>query len=350
MALQDITTALLGWYDKNKRDLPWRKTAGEYAVVVSEMMLQQTRVDTVVPYYNAFMARFPDVFCLARADEADVLHAWQGLGYYRRARNLHKMARTVARNGGVFPSDYKGWLALPGVGPYIAGAVMSIAQGAAQPAVDGNVLRVIARLDANRDDISLGATRKKTEARVLALMPPGSTGDFTQALMELGALVCTQSPRCDMCPLAAQCRAYQSGVVDAIPVKTPKAKPVTVYLWAGVLRCNECVLLVKRQGDGLLAGMWGVPVVEKQRGQSARAQIAGALGRQMPEGKEIGKVTHVFTHRRWEMDVVCFNFEEPLDMGDDAAWVRFDEMNEKAIPAAFKKVLRKVKERGVKDE
>ena len=214
------TAKLLSWYRENRRDLPWRKTSDVYAVLVSEMMLQQTTVETVLGYYERFLERFPDVQTLAAADEEEVLAAWKGLGYYSRARNLHRLAKQVAAEDGVFPGTLEGWQKLPGVGPYIAGAVTSIALGLPHAAVDGNVLRVFSRADGIEDDIMLPQTRKRVEALVRALMPHDATSDFTQALMELGALVCRPvSPDCNLCPVADGCVARERGIVDKLPVK-----------------------------------------------------------------------------------------------------------------------------------
>ncbi len=346
-----MTELFLNWYRKNKRDLPWRKRSDPYAVLVSELMLQQTRVDTVIAYYNAFMARFPDVFALANADEADVLHAWQGLGYYSRARNLHKLAQEVVEVGGVFPTTYHEWQKLPGVGRYIAGAVMSIAQGQVQSAVDGNVLRVISRIDGCTDDISLPASRKKIESRVSALMPTDNTSDFTQALMELGALVCKPtSPLCADCPLRENCTAFKEGTTAQIPVKSPKRKPQRVMLWALAIICGEYILLKQRGDKELLAKMWGVPVFERTDDDFETASIENLLDLKLPRAKDIGCVTHVFTHRLWEMRVQQFYADDFAKPAGNWEWVSFDALPTKAIPTAFAKVLNLVKKTAVQNK
>lgn len=333
------TEAILNWYWYNKRDLPWRKTSDPYAVLVSEMMLQQTRVDTVISYYHRFMEKYSDVKALAQADETEVLAVWQGLGYYSRARNLHRLAKEVAANGGEFPNSYEGWRRLPGVGPYIAGAVMSIAYNMPQPAVDGNVLRVISRLDASRIDIMSVAARKAVTAKVLKMMPEGHVGDFTQALMELGALVCKPtSPNCEVCPVNETCQANIQDVTHEIPVKKPKKKPKTIKLYALAMCTNGHILLEKRNDEGLLAKMWGLPVAEKQKGLSAGNAYQNLFST-VCEGKTLGHVKHVFTHQRWEMEVVLFEVERPFGSNERMEWVRFDELKKKPIPTAFKKVL-----------
>ncbi len=217
------TSALLAWYEANRRDLPWRRTVDPYCIWVSEIMLQQTRVEAVIPYYQRFLARFPTALALADAPEEDVLKLWQGLGYYSRARNLHRGAQYIRDAlGGSLPGTFQAWLQVPGVGRYTAGAVASIACGEAVPAVDGNVMRVAARLFARGEDIAQPRTRLLVEELVRPLIPPGQTAAFTQALMELGACVCVPNPRCLACPLLGQCRARAQGLEHELPVKTKK--------------------------------------------------------------------------------------------------------------------------------
>ena len=333
----DTGRMILLWYQKNKRDLPWRHTHDPYAVLVSEMMLQQTTVDTVLRYYDAFMARFPDAAVLAAADESDVLHAWQGLGYYRRARNLHRAAKMIAQDG-AFPDTYDAVRALPGVGPYIAGAVMSIAYDAPYPAVDGNVQRVIARIFGLHGDVTRPAVRRDIEARVKAMMPPGHAGDFTQALMELGALVCRpKAPDCPACPVRDACAARRDGNAEMLPVKAEKRRPVVVPLWAVVVVSPGAVLMEYRGESGLLARMWGVPLLERTGDTPPDVHVCDLLGIDAGRGRVIGRVTHVFTHRRWDMDVVVYTLDDAPDT--PLSWAAWDKLGELAIPTAFKKVL-----------
>ena len=335
------TAKLLGWYRANKRDLPWRKTSGVYAVLVSEMMLQQTTVETVLGYYERFLERFPDVQSLAAASEEHVLDAWKGLGYYSRARNLHRLAKQVADNGGTFPSTLEGWRELPGVGPYIAGAVTSIALGLPHAAVDGNVLRVFARADGIADDIMLPQTRKQVETRVQALMPRDATSDFTQALMELGALVCRPvSPSCEACPVAEGCVARQRGIVDELPVKKPKGKQQVVNLWVAVAQTPDAVLLEHRRDETLLARMWGFPNVEKQGDRPAEEMLAEKYGIRLPAGQPAGHAVHVFTHRRWEMDILGYKLNEEFPVSGALEWVSWEQFERKPVPTAFMKALR----------
>ena len=336
-----VTELLLEWYDKNKRDLPWRHTNDPYAVFVSETMLQQTRVDTVIAYYENFMRRFPDVFSLAAAPEIDVLNAWKGLGYYSRARNLHRAAKKVAEQmAGRFPNTLEGWLALPGAGDYIAGAVMSIAMGEPCAAVDGNVLRVIARIDGLLVDISTPATRREVKVRVQRMMSPGRTSEFTQALMELGALVCKpKSPGCESCPVASLCTAYKQDAVERIPVKTPKKPPRNVNVNVAIVVSGEYLLMEQRPKGALLAGMWGLPAVEMREGGAPEALLAERYALLLPSGKLIGHARHTFTHQRWEMDVCHYELDKPVPVTDGLEWVKFQDIGGKPVPKAFARAL-----------
>ncbi len=343
---------LLAWYDTNKRDLPWRRRGGAYAVLVSEMMLQQTTVETVLRYYEPFLQRFPDVHALAAADEQEVLACWKGLGYYSRARNLHRIARLVVNEcGGEFPESFSAWRKLPGVGPYMAGAVMSIAFGKAYPAVDGNVLRVISRAFALREDIASPAARKQTEAIVSAMMTEENAGDFTQALMELGALVCRPvSPDCAACPWQKDCAALREGIVDELPVKKPRAKVKSVALWAALIESDNEVLLHYRAGDTLLGRLWGLPVADKQEGAAAETAFFKKYGIQLTHGEAVMHAAHVFTHQRWEMDVVRYKLKKELKP-DHSEWefVSWESIDEKPIPTAFMRILNDVRKRRKSD-
>lgn len=334
-----VTDLLLDWYSENKRELPWRRTSEPYAVLVSEIMLQQTRVDTVIGYYLDFMRQFPDVYALAKASETEVLNAWKGLGYYSRARNLQRTAKIVAEaRGGVFPDTLEGWRELPGVGAYIAGAVMSIALGKPCPAVDGNVLRVISRIDGLRGDIATPAARKDVEARVQRLMPQDRTSDFTQALMELGALICKPtSPECDRCPVADKCTALEQDSVQEIPIKTPKKAPRQVKLIVAMVVCEGCLLMERRGEDVLLAGMWGLPVVELSDDSSHEALMKERYLLELPQGLPIGHAVHVFTHQRWEMDIWFYHLEKQCAVPENMEWVSIGQIEQKPVPKAFQK-------------
>ncbi|MDR9391011.1 MAG: A/G-specific adenine glycosylase [Trueperaceae bacterium] len=273
--LASYAEPLAAWFEARARALPWRVDRTPYRTWVAEIMLQQTRAATVVPYFERWMARFPDVATLAAADEEDVLAAWEGLGYYRRARALHRAARTIAAAGGALPRDDAGWRALPGVGPYTAAAIRAFADGARRVAVDGNVRRVGARLLANP------APRDADLAEALApLLPDARPERGTEALIELGATVCTpRAPACDACPLAPACRAYAAGDVEAYPAPRTRTAVPTRRRWASVHVGDDALWVVRRPPDGLLGGLWGLPQHEDA-----------------PSGRALPPIRHVYSH------------------------------------------------------
>ncbi len=269
---------LLDWYAREKRDLPWRRDPDPYEVWVSEIMLQQTTVAAVVPYYERFVARYPDVTALAAAREPDVLALWSGLGYYHRARNLLKAARVVRdRHGGRVPDELEALRALPGVGEYTAGAILSIGHGVPAPALDGNLIRVGARLSGERGEAVAAATRRRLASFLMAHMPPDSASSFTQALMDLGAGICVpRAPRCLVCPVVEECQARRLGAVEEIPVVPPRPSPIPVVLVAFALgraagRGGLELLLARRPASRLMGGMWDVPSALPRHGESARS-------------------------------------------------------------------------------
>lgn len=303
-----IARPLLRWYDGAQRDLPWRREPSPYKTLVSEFMLQQTVVATVLPYFARFIARFPDVAALAAAGEDEVTALWSGLGYYARARNLHKAAKAVVeRHRGALPSSEEALRELPGIGPYTAAAVAAIGFGERAFALDGNGARVWARLLAERASIDLPATRKALHARGLAEVPAARAGDFNQAVMELGATVCTpRSPRCEECPVAKACGAHAAGDAARIPVrKAKRAKKVVRVACCACVDGAGRVLLVRRQ-SGLLAGTWALPAVELEDDETADRAV-GAAVRELGvvAGRLVarGEVRHVFTHRDVTVEV-----------------------------------------------
>lgn len=315
-----ITDDLMRWYDEVRRDLPWRIDSDPYKIWVSEVMLQQTRVEAAIPYFERFIGRFPTLASLAAADGDEVDKSWEGLGYYSRARNLHSAAREVsARYGGTVPSSYDDFRSLPGVGDYTAGAVLSIAYNKPLPAVDGNVLRVITRLFAISDDIMSAKAKKTVSGIVSELLPADRPSVFNQSLMELGALVCIpKAPRCAECPVAQNCAARQHGLQNSLPVKSSKKKPVEVYLTALLASTPDGSILVRRRpAGGLLAGLWELPnwtdseirpVGAKETvlqdgllHVSANMQFLG-IGR-TEEMRYLGRYTHAFSHRKWILSV-----------------------------------------------
>lgn len=288
-----IRRDLLAWYAASRRDLPWRRTRDPWAIWVSEIMLQQTRVATVVPYFERFMARFPTPLALAEATEDQVLAAWSGLGYYRRARMLHAGARKVALSAEM-PTDRDGLLELPGVGRYTAGAIASIAYGQPVGLVDGNVARVLARVFAIDEDIARGG-RRIAEELADELVPSDEPGAFNQALMELGATVCTpRAPACGACPIAPTCRARAEGRVETLPVVAQKKAPKTERLQALVATLSGRVLLARRRSTGRFGGLWEPPIAEG--GARAKRDLYARVPVRRPLQK--GSVTHVLSHRR----------------------------------------------------
>ncbi|MDD3919792.1 MAG: A/G-specific adenine glycosylase [Eubacteriales bacterium] len=303
-ALKCIPPLLCGWYQNNARELPWRKTRDAYAIWVSEIMLQQTRVEAVKGYYARFMEAIPTVQALSEVPEDTLFKLWEGLGYYSRARNLKRAAIIIMEQyGGVLPANYEALLALPGIGPYTAGAVASIAYGIPVPAVDGNVLRVRARFLNDDTDIALPALQKTARAELLAVMPQDMAGTFNQALMELGATVCLPNcaPACERCPLNALCRGKHRAAF--LPVKTPKAPRRIEEKTVFVLKCEGKLLVKKRTEKGLLSGLWELPNLP---GILSPAQAAKRLTEwnAIPTGDIIQRqAKHVFTHIEWHMRV-----------------------------------------------
>lgn len=300
---KDWPKRLLSWFDANKRDLPWResKPRNPYHVWVSEIMLQQTRTEAVKPYYESWMARFPTIKDLADADEQDVLHQWQGLGYYSRARNLHKAAREMEEKyGSEMPDTADEVRALPGIGDYTAGAILSIAFGKKEPAVDGNVLRVYARLYGIEDDVLKTAGRKKIRTLCEETIPERA-GDFNEALMDLGANVCIpKRPRCSMCPLSSYCLALKEGREEELPVRGKKQPPKEFYAACAICIMDGKVLLHKRPATGMLASMWEFPMVLSEKADTAADELSHFLHVKL-EGP-VWKYKHVFTHRIWYMN------------------------------------------------
>lgn len=301
-----LQRALLGWYARRRRALPWRGARDPYRIWVSEVMLQQTRIATATPYYRAFLARFPTLRSLARARAADVLAAWSGLGYYRRARSLHAAAREVVREHAArVPDDPAAFGRLPGVGRYTAGAVLSIAYGRALPALDGNAARVLSRLDALPVSVREAAGARALWERAAALVPAARPGDWNQALMELGATVCLpRAPRCADCPLRRLCRARALGQADRFPPATPRRAAERVRLACALVVRRGRVLMTRREGP-LMAGLWEPPTVEPGGGAAAaalRRRLAelGLRARLEPTGITL---RHAVTHRAIEAEV-----------------------------------------------
>ncbi|MBA9088035.1 A/G-specific adenine glycosylase [Fontibacillus solani] len=377
-----FSTELLKWYDRSKRDLPWRRQRNPYYIWVSEIMLQQTRVDTVIPYFDRFIERFPAITDLAQAPEEDVLKCWEGLGYYSRARNLQTAARQVVeRHGGVVPNVKSDVAALKGVGPYTTGAILSIAFNQPEPAVDGNVMRVLSRFFFIEEDIMKLRTRTLMEQLAAELIPEGRAGDFNQALMDFGATVCTpKSPHCLTCPVMAHCEARLEGAEERLPLKS-KAKPPRpeyhlVALVEGEGDHEGRILVRQRPNSGLLARMWELPYIP------ADAKVGEGAG--LPDGPAMDRLAaalagagvsarpiepfmnaeHTFSHIHWNLRV--FRFQEAAELmamlgfaaeakaqyeinaaitkeSDEATqqyrWINREDMADLAFPNVFLRIL-----------
>ena len=329
--------ALLDWYDAHRRSLPWRDVGNPYATWVSEIMLQQTRVETVIPYYNRFMADYPDVMALAAAPEDEVLKHWEGLGYYSRARNLHRGAKQIAAEGGVLPADAAGWRAVCGVGDYTAGAIASIALGQKAAAVDGNVIRVITRLTGLRENAAAPSVRREIAARSEALMPPDRPGDFNQALMDLGATVCVPAaPRCENCPLASFCDAYAAGDAEDLPVLPRKNPPKEMDWDLALIRLGDRVLVRQRE-ERMLRGLWVFPMAEGHGGVKAlRASLKEMTGLDVSGLRSAGEAKHIFTHQVWRMRIWRCDADPVAVPAEPWRAVTREKLEELALPSAMR--------------
>ncbi len=330
-----LRRALLRWYDTNRRDLPWRRSRDPYAIWISETMLQQTRVETVIPYYERFLERFPDVETLASADCEDVYQRWAGLGYYSRARNLHAAAQKVVDEfGGSLPSDSSALRSLPGIGRYTAGALASIAFDRPEPVVDGNVARVLTRVFGIREDIGSKRVLDRLWQEAGALARGRRPGDLNQALMELGATIClARAPRCLACPLVRHCNAYRAGDAEALPVKTAKAVPRRVQATAAWLERRGQVLVVRRPEGVLLGGLWELPggplAASEPPAAGLRRALRERIGLRVARARRVGDIEHGFTHRLLRLHV--FRCEPPagrirLAEYDRHKWVTVDTL------------------------
>lgn len=354
-----IRSRLLAWYDRHRRELPWRRDRDAYRVLVSELMLQQTRVDVVVPYFERWMALFPTIDALAAADESAVLAAWSGLGYYRRARALHAIARTVvADHGGRLPDDPERLLELPGIGPYTAAAVASIAYGRAVAVVDGNVERVLVRLLGLLDDP--GAARDRVVREAARRLVSGGTsadgvsdgvvapetlrpGDWNQAVMELGATVCVPgAPRCPVCPVAKSCLANRAGLAADLPRRKGRRASVAVTLRAALVRRADTFLLVQRPEGSLLSGLWELPAAADDAPVGfLRERVASLVGRDVALGDTpIRTFRHTITHRRITVHVHAGELPDdgapPLP---GTAWVRRHDLRDFGVSSMTRKAL-----------
>lgn len=344
---------LLTWYDANKRDLPWRRSKNPYHIWVSEIMLQQTRVDTVIPYYERFLDWFPTVESLANAPEERLLKVWEGLGYYSRVRNMQTAARQIMFDfQGEFPSTYEGISSLKGIGPYTAGAISSIAFNIPQPAVDGNVMRVLARLFEVNHDIGNPSNRKIFQAMMEILIDPDRPGDFNQALMDLGSdIEAPVNPRPEESPVKDFSAAYQHGTMNRYPIKAPKKKPIPIYLKALVVQNSQGqFLLEKNESEKLLAGFWHFPLIEvddfsdQNQDLDLFSQVAEPILQLGPSPQEsfeqdydlevdwqdlrFEEVKHIFSHRKWHIQIIAGRVTETQEYADrEVLWLSPEEFS-----------------------
>ena len=334
--LNALPGLLLPWYEEHKRDLPWRKDQEPYHIWLSEIMLQQTRVEAVKGYYARFLETLPTIEALAACDD-DLLHKlWEGLGYYSRVRNLKKAAAQIMeQHNGHFPKTYEAIHALPGIGDYTAGAIASIAFGRKTPAVDGNVLRVLSRIQNDPSPIDLPETKKKVRAALEAIYPE-EAGAFTQALMELGATLCGPNwkPRCEECPCRSICLSYQAGTAETLPVKSPKKEKRQENRTVFILSCDGKYALEKRPNKGLLAGLWQFPNVPGHLNTEKALSTVQQIGLTVREiYREVNR-KHIFTHIVWDMKGIYLEVAEPAGTFQ---WFTEDEIvQQAALPTAFR--------------
>lgn len=339
--MNSLTNKILDWFDHHRRPMPWRDHPSPYYVWISEIMAQQTRIDTVMGYFERFINVFPTIESLAQASEEEVLKQWQGLGYYSRARNIHKLAKLImSEYQGQLPQTYDKLLNLPGIGPYTAGAIASIAFGQKALAIDGNVNRVIARLYGIADDLSTRASQRQIEERVLQLISNDRPGDFNQGLMEIGALVCIPNgaPKCNECPLQESCVAHEKGLTDVIPMKKKKVavrvEPRTVI----VMRYGHKIAIRKRPSKGLLASMYEVLHVEGHWEAEDIVQFVPSLSSIYP----LMNHQHVYSHLIWQMKGYVVDVKEK---DPNWVWVNQEEVIHRyAIPNAFQPFIENVLE------
>lgn len=352
LIIEILQVNLLLWFKQSKRDLPFRQTKDPYFIWISEIMAQQTQIDTLIPYYNRFIEQFPNVFSLALASEDEVIKAWEGLGYYSRARNLHQAARLIVSDyEGLMPDTFTELIKLPGIGPYTGGAIASIAFNEKVCAVDGNVLRVISRYCNSFDDIGDAKTKKRITQWLETILPQAA-GDFNEGLMELGAMVCTpQNPKCLICPIRSGCQSFIEGTTELIPIKKKKQKQIIKKMEVGIVKQNGALFFNRRPDSGLLSGMWSFPIIETTagNGQDIKKKL-GETFSQLSEPILIGTSRHVFSHIIWEMTIYGFNLDLtvceanatyliPNRATDQITFKSLAQVDELALPVAFSKLL-----------
>ncbi len=340
---------LINWYHANKRNLPWRKDQDPYKVWVSEIMLQKTKVDTVIPYFQRFITKYPTLQDLADADQQDVLKIWEGLGYYSRARNLQNAVReVVSAYESKVPANSKELGALKGVGPYTKGAILSIAFNQPEPAVDGNVMRVLSRVLKIEDDIAQPKVKKKFDSLTREMISDEDPSSFNQGIMELGALVCTpKSPMCMLCPIQEQCRAFDEGIEQQLPIKSKAKKQKTIpYVVLLIRNEKNQYLIEKRSETGLLANMWQFPMVpiDEIGMDHIESWINMEYGVQVNLGNKKGKLKHVFSHLIWQLDIFEATTESVKADDSRIELVDSNELNDYPFPVSHQKMMKYMRE------
>lgn len=362
--IKTFQETFLTWYHKEKRNLPWRATNDPYAIWISEIMLQQTRVETVIGYFYRFMEQFPTIQDLAAAEEQKLLKVWEGLGYYSRARNLKAAAQQiVAEFDGEMPQSIEEIRSLKGIGPYTAGAIGSIAFGLPEPAIDGNVMRVVSRLFCIEADIAKASSRRPFDEAMRTIISPDEPGEFNQALMDLGSRICTPTtPKCEECPIGQYCLAYAENRQTDFPVKSKKAKPKDVYYIAGAIEDQGSFLLVQRPETGLLASMWHFPLVEVTKEQYEALQRTWAKEEQLQldliaeddaleifpdlpvvwQKRHFGEITHIFSHLKWHVLLFYGRKRGELTL-QDSEWAAKESFQNYVFPKPQQKLVDQLK-------
>lgn len=343
----EFSASLVEWYHQEKRDLPWRRTDDPYKIWVSEVMLQQTRVDTVIPYYNRFLEKYPNLHSLAYAQQDELLKMWEGLGYYSRARNLQSGVREVVEKyAGQVPSNRHDLSKLKGIGPYTAGAILSIAFSKPEHAVDGNVMRVLSRVLLIKEDIALPKTKKVFEEAVTVLIDQKDPGAFNQGLMDLGAQICTPtSPKCLLCPVREYCMAFQEGNPEELPIKSKKTKTKKVKYDVFVVKTKEGnYMLEKRPNEGLLASMWQFPMIEIQDSDNAvktyetLEQKYNIKLMSIPQDR-LHSFKHIFSHLVWEMDCYIVEASSVEKQNENTGFYSLDEIGKLPMSVPMLRIL-----------
>lgn len=348
MQQNSFAKELTNWYKKSARKLPWREEYEPYKTWLSEIMLQQTQVNTVIDYFNRFIAAYPDIYTLCQAKEEDIFKLWEGLGYYSRAKKILECAKTIVEEyNGVFPKDLNQLKKLPGIGPYTAGAILSIAYNLPAPAVDGNVMRVLSRYQML--DLNIADTKNRSffEKEVLTLMTDAIPRDFNQALMDLGATICTpKQAKCSACPVKEGCKAFYHNKVEKYPVKLKKNKKRLQKVSVILVKDQDKILIVKRPDSGLMANLWGFPVVEDIHGnahENIEKFMKDTFGLEVFVQKTEEGPKHVFTHLVWEMQlfkcILQSTRQSTPKVLSEIQWVKTEQLKEYAFPTAFKKII-----------